>query len=202
VSGAAVTAYKFLARGGLGPITRVPWPWSGQAPGPWLESSGPVALCRSGIHACTSDHLAYWLHEELWQIELAGGLTPGPDCVIAPRARLVRKIEAWSEGGGAQRFAAAVRDHAAAVTGVHPDEAAREFLSGYVADSSWHVVNGQPESPALAALCASMAVAKASELEFRRLPTDEATAAEILEQAYRRERAWQSRWIVAEMGLS
>jgi len=173
-----ILAYKFLARGARGPITGHPWP----APGGWLEAGGPVSLCRDGVHACQTAQLAYWLHEELWRVELDGERIEGPDCVVAARGRLVARIDAWSEQGGAQRFAAAVRDHAASMIAARPD------LQGYVDDSSWHVGQGAQESPALAALCASMAVAKvAPECE--------------LETAYRRERAWQSDWIVREMNL-
>jgi len=172
-------AYKFLARGARGPVTGLAWPTVGR----WLEASGPVSLCRDGVHACRADQLAYWLHEELWRVELDGEQIDGPDCVVAGRGRLVQRVDAWSEAGGAQRFAVAVRDHAASLVAARPD------LQGYVDDSSWHVQHGASESPALAALCAAMAVAK--------------TASDIdLEAAYRRERAWQSDWIVREMNLS
>jgi hypothetical protein len=171
-------AYKFLARGARGPITGLAWPAAGR----WLEASGHLALCHDGIHACRADQLAYWLHEELWRVELDGERIDGPDCVVAGRGRLVGRVDAWSETGGAQRFAAAVRDHAAAVVAARPD------LQGYVDDSSWHVRHGARESPALAALCAAMAVAKTA-------PDAE------LEAEYRRERAWQSDWIVREMDL-
>jgi hypothetical protein len=134
------------------------------------------------VHACRADQLAYWLHEELWRVEVDGEQIEGPDCVVAARGRLVARVDAWSEDRGAQRFAAAVRDHAASQIAARPD------LQGYVDDSSWHVRHGAHESPALAALCAAMAVAK--------------TAPDVeLEAAYRRERAWQSEWIVREMNL-
>jgi hypothetical protein len=134
------------------------------------------------VHACRADQLAYGMHEELWRIELDGEQIAGPDCLVAARARLVERVDAWSEARGAQRFAAAVRDHAASQIAARPD------LQGYVDDSSWHVRNGADESPALAALCAAMAVAKiAPDVE--------------LEAAYRRERSWQSDWIVREMNL-
>ncbi|HSS38800.1 MAG TPA: hypothetical protein VLT58_08530, partial [Polyangia bacterium] len=191
-----VIAYKFLARGARGPITS--WPWSvptGGVPGRWVEAAGPVAVCRSGVHACRPRELAYWIHEELWRVELDPGSPDGewiegPDCVVARRARLLQRVDAWSEAGGAQRFAVAVRDHAAAQIASHP---ARAHLQGYVDDASWHVANGIDDSPALAALCAAMAVAQAG------VSTD---PGEELEPAYRRERAWQSNWIATEMGLT
>jgi hypothetical protein len=184
-----VIAYKFLVTGAVGPISGVAWPQPAEGrAGAWLEADGPVAQCRRGIHACLVEHLAYWLHEELWRVELDGEAVPGLDCLIAPRGRLVEKVHAWSEQNGARRFAAAVRDHAAqAVSGL--PAAQRTPLLGYIADSSWHVDHGVPASPALAALCASVGAA-------RILPP------EAQEDAYRRERAWQSAWIVKEMRLA
>ena len=122
-------------------------------------------------------------------MELDGPSVEGADCVVAARARLVARIDAWS-GGGAQRFAAAVRDHAAEQIARHP-EGSR--LQGYVDDASWHVANGMPESPALAALCAAMAVAQAQA---------GSGGGGQAEPAYRRERAWQSAWIAREMHLT
>lgn len=182
-------AFKFLSTGARGPITGVAWPQPASGrPGAWLEADGPVVACRSGIHACLTDHLAYWLHEELWRVELEGESVPGLDCLIARRGRLVEKVDAWSEQNGARRFAAAVRDHAAQAVGALP-AARRTALLGYIEDSSWHVDRGILESPALAALCAAVAVAKIAPPEAQ-------------EDAYRRERAWQSAWIVKEMRLA
>src|SRR5580765_543518 len=180
-------AYKFLARGARAPITGHAWPRpaGSSQPGAWMQARGPVRLCHEGVHACRAGELAYWLHEELWRIELGDEQVEGPDCVVAARGRLLDRVDAWSEGDGAQRFAAAVRDHAASLISARPD---RDRLQGYVDDASWHVGNGIDESPALAALCAAMAVAKIG-------PDAE------LEAAYRRERAWQSDWIVREMRL-
>jgi hypothetical protein len=182
-------AYKFLATGAVGAISRVAWPRpDGARPGAWIEADGPLAPCRSGIHACLAGDLAYWLHEELWRVEVDGPCIAGLDCLIAPRARLLERVRAWSDDDGAQRFAAAVRDHAAARIEALPP-AQRDPLLGYVEDSSWHVDHGALESPALAALCASIAVARIA-------------APDSQEEVYRRERAWQSAWIVKEMRLA
>jgi hypothetical protein len=192
---ASVVAYKFLARGAIGPVSRVPWP--AVELGAWIAADGPVAMCRAGVHACLPDQLSFWLHEELWKVELSGELSRGVDCVIAPRGRLVERVEEWSEKSGAQRFSTAVRDHAASrVAGASAAE--RQALQGYVDDASWHVNHGTRESPALAALCASMAVAQLDAWPTR--VTDKPDA-DALERAYRRERAWQSAWIVEAMGL-
>jgi hypothetical protein len=127
------------------------------------------------------------LHEELWRIELDGALeiAAEADCVVARRGRLLHRLDAWSDGGVAQAFAAAARDHAAQVVADHVANAA---LAAYVEDASCHVRNGYPESPALAALCAAMAVARTG-------PDNE------IEDRFRRERAWQSAWIASALAL-
>jgi hypothetical protein len=178
-------AYKFLARGAVGPISEVAWPLpQGGEPGGWLEASAPLEVCASGVHACNAAELSHWLHEELWQVELDGPELPGIDCVIASRARLLREVTGWREGGAA-RFAQAARDHAAEqVTGA-PTQA-QPLLLQLVADASNHLPRG---STALAAFCSAMAVAwLAGEDHFD-------------DEAYRQERAWQSQFIAQDLKL-
>jgi hypothetical protein len=86
-----VIAYKFLREGRVAPFSGVPWP----EPGEWLEAE-TVELCRSGVHACRASALPYWLRPELWEVELDGDLLEGELTVVAPRGRLVRRIEAWN----------------------------------------------------------------------------------------------------------
>lgn len=137
-------AYKFLAAGARGPFTGVAWP----AIGEWLVATGP------GIHACRADQLAHWLHDELWEVELAD-TRDGPDCVIAARARLVRRVD-WDPRAFADACLARANDADAAEANAH----------GY---------------PAIAAYMAATAIASDDE------------------DAYARERAWQSAWIAARL---
>jgi hypothetical protein len=153
-------------------------------PGAWVEAGPSLELCRSGVHACQADELAHWLHEELWIIELDGETRHGVDCVVAQRGRLVQKVEAWTSGGAA-RFATAARDHAAELVSAAP-EAARDRLTQYVADCSWHLPHG---STALAAFCAAMAVAWLH------------GGTRFDQETYWRERVWQSRFIVDDLKL-
>lgn len=193
-------AYKFLARGGRGPITGRAWPLPGPpSPGAWLSAAGPLVLCRDGIHACRPHDLSFWLHEELWRVELDGEVVDGPDCVVAARGRLLARVDAWSEAGGARRFATAVRDRAASLIDA---AGAHDGLRPYVEDANVHVANGLAESPALAALCAAMGAAKAALALAAPDGHREAAQQTDLEAAYRRERIWQSAWIVREMQLS
>jgi hypothetical protein len=91
-----MTAYKFLRRGRVGAFSGFAWPV-----GEWVEAEPHV--CASGIHACRPADLPYWLDAELWEIELDGAVAAERK-LVAPRGRLVRRVEAW-DGGTARAFA-------------------------------------------------------------------------------------------------
>ena len=84
-------AYKFLRRDGIGVFSRFAWP----PPGEWVEA--PVVPCRSGIHACRVADLPLWLGRELYEVELAGEIVEERTKVVASRARLVRRLDAWDD---------------------------------------------------------------------------------------------------------
>jgi hypothetical protein len=88
-------AYKFLRPGGTSPFTGFAWPLPDGGPGPWLEA--PVEACRSGVHACRRDDLPLWLGPELYEVELEGEIVEEPTKLVASRARLVRRIDAWND---------------------------------------------------------------------------------------------------------
>jgi hypothetical protein len=100
-------AHKFLAHGGVGPFSGRAWP----AVGEWIETIGELAPCVRGVHVCRAEDLAHWIHDELWELETDGDHVEGLDCLVVPRARLVRRIDAWSDGG-ARAFAEACVAHA------------------------------------------------------------------------------------------
>lgn len=171
-------AHKFLAPGAVGPLSGFAWPApSGSAPGPWVEVEGPLALCAHGIHVCRSSDLAHWIHEELWELEVAGDAMEGVDCVIVPRARLVRRIDAWS-GLASRGFVDRCIEHAAAQVGAAPAGAVRDLLD----DARFMSEHGYV---ALGAFTAAVAVSRAD-------------AAGTIDVVYRRERAWQSACIARE----
>ncbi|SRR6266545_2139437 len=170
--------YKFLAKGARGPMSGFKWPEpEGAAPGAWVEVEGPLALCVRGAHVCRSFDLSHWLHEELWEIEVDGDQIEGIDCLVARRARLVRRIDAWHQGG-ATRFAEICLDHAAELAERAPDSA-RAAVREYLDDAAFSAQSG---FPAFTAFAAAFAVAKLGD------PSDE-------EKAYRCERVWQADWI-------
>jgi hypothetical protein len=115
-----VLAFKFLDRQGRTLIRAVRWPLpNGDGPGAWLEAAA-ARPCREGIHACRPRDLAYWVHHELWEIELDGGIVEAERKVVAQRGRLLRRIGAWSDGIGKEFDAWCAwraRDHAVSVLG-------------------------------------------------------------------------------------
>jgi hypothetical protein len=100
----AMNTYKFLHAGRVGPFSGFAWPDA-----EWVDADGPPELCRSGIHACRLEHLAYWLADELWRIELHGELVETDFQVIAARGRLVERVSAWDEDARRELAAECVR---------------------------------------------------------------------------------------------
>jgi hypothetical protein len=90
-----LTAYKFLAEDGMGVFSRFAWPLPNGGPGPWVESE--VVPCRSGIHACRLIDLPYWVAPMLYEIQLDGPVDRQAIKVVAPRGRLIRRIEGWDD---------------------------------------------------------------------------------------------------------
>ena len=177
-------AYKFLRRGAIAPISGVPWPTAASGPGPWMEVEGPLAPCRSGLHACRVESLAYWLHDELWEIELDGELARAEDLLVSRRARLVRHLEVWGSGV-ASRLLAASRAHAVDLVDA-ATPAGKERARLWIQAAGRHVALG---NVALGAYTAAMAVARL-----------DCEAADVVR--FREERLWQSGFIAAELGLS
>jgi hypothetical protein len=87
-------AYKFLAVDGSGVFSRFRWPLPNGRPGEWVESE--VIPCRSGVHACRPVDLSIWVAPVLYEIELDGEVVVQRMKVVAPRGRLLRRIDAWS----------------------------------------------------------------------------------------------------------
>jgi len=176
-----VIAYKFLAAGGVGPFSRYPWPLPRPgAPGAWVAGAGGATVCHDAVHACRATDLPWWLQDELWEAELGGAVTPGRHKVMAPRARLLRRVDGW-EAACAQRFADAcagrARDHAVtALDRAGASEPARALAAC-----------ATPREIRAAVVAAYIAAHAAA-----RVDGDGAMAAE---------RAWQSDWLRTELRL-
>lgn len=126
-------SYKFLAEGGDAPLSGFHWPLpDGATPGAWVSVDGDLRACARGIHVCRPTDLAHWLHDELWEMEVSGPELEATDCVVVPRARILRKVEAWSDGGG-RRFIDAALEHASPGVDDLMDDARAMGGAGYFA---------------------------------------------------------------------
>jgi hypothetical protein len=76
-----VIAYKFLAADRFATLSGVTWP----EPGSWLEASGKLERCFSGIHALRPQELLGWIDDELWRCELGGAIDEDADVLVAER---------------------------------------------------------------------------------------------------------------------
>ena len=88
-------AYKFLRPDGTGVFSGFAWPLPDGRPGRWVEAR--VDPCGTGIHACRRGDLPLWAGRVLYEIELAGEIVAEPTKVVAPRGRLLRRIDGWDD---------------------------------------------------------------------------------------------------------
>lgn len=163
-----VRAYKFLKRSAVSPFSGFRWP----APGVWVDAHKPSEPCLSGIHGCRAGDLAYWLNDELWELELDGALIAGVNAVVASRARLVSRVDAWRNEAGAF-VEACIQRAAGRIEAAAP--ALAERAAGYVEDARTFARASQWPPAAYAAACTAIVAAP------------ERDHAEVL----REERAWQ-----------
>ena len=122
-------AHKFLRAGGTSAFTPFRWPLPGDGPGAWVEA--PIEPCRSGIHACRPADLPIWVGDELYEIELDGEIVHERTKVVASRARLLCRVDAW-EHGLRDAYTRMCADRAHALARELPAwDATIEPLSGY-----------------------------------------------------------------------
>jgi hypothetical protein len=165
-----VIAYKFLRPDGTSVFTRYTWPLPDDGPGPWVDAE--VDPCRSGIHACRRADLPLWLGRSLYEIELEGEVREEATKVVAPRARLLRRIDAWDE---------LTRDEYTRMCADRAHELARAAdLAGWDAV----VEPSVPEGPALLGFVAARIAEKISGAD-----------------AYHAERRHQADWLADRLGL-
>jgi hypothetical protein len=165
-------AHKFLRPDGTSVFTGFSWPLPNGGPGPWVEAT--VEPCRSGIHACRPEHLPLWAGQVLYEVELEGEIVDDRTKVIAARARLTRRVDAW---GGS------VRDRYTQMCADRARELARRVSPPL---EQWEAViePSMQEGPALLGFVA-------------------ARIAEEIDGpiAYQAERARQTDWLVEELRL-
>lgn len=177
--------YKFLCAGGIGPFSGYRWPLpDAGAAGPWVASGPAAVVCDRAVHACRPRDLPWWLHDELWEAELDGTVTPGRHKVMAPRGRLLRRVEGW-DAGCAQRFADAcaqrARDHAATFLDQTGDSERTRRAGAMANDAARRARSGH------AVVAGYIAAHVAGQVD----------GAEAMDA----ERAWQSEWLCAALSL-
>ena len=165
-------AYKFLRPDGTSVFAGFDWPLPDGGPGEWVEA--PIVTCRSGVHACRVLDLPLWLGRDLYEAELDGEIVDDRTKVIAPRARLTGRIEAWEDS---------VRDR---YTRMCADRA-HELATGASPPLERWEAAIEPSIPEGPALLGFMAARIAEELGGP--------------EAYHAERARQTDWLVEQLGL-
>jgi len=209
-----VRAYVFLARGATEPFSGFVWPTpAGGAPGAWVDAS---TAPRDALRGYQARDLPYWLDDELWIVELAGRLTHRDHLLLPERARLMSRIDAWSDPIAREFVARCARrvaqeaiqalrteGHADAATRLDGASDLRDLetaaldaadpspggtLAGYVADVCFYARDaGVPARAAgVAAKMSAYALADPGEDVGGRLA---------------RERTWQAAWLVDRLGL-
>jgi hypothetical protein len=183
-------AYKFLRSGAVGLVSGFGWPKPrGGAPGEWVESVGPLRACESGVHVCRGRDLPYWMHDELWTIEVDGEVVEAADMLIALRGRLLSRVDSWNPDRRTA-FVEACRDRAAEHVARTPP-ARRTHGEAFMGHMGKYL---RLQWTQLGALCAALAIASTTEGG-----DDDAAGAKAL---YRSEREWQARWLVEHLGLA
>jgi hypothetical protein len=117
--------------------------------------------------------MPFWVGPTLYEVELAGEIVEGRSKLVASRARLLRRIEAWDEG---------LRD---VYTRMCADRAHELAFSVAPPLESWDAViePSVPEGPALLGFVAARIAEEISGAE-----------------AYRAERASQAAWLAERLG--
>ncbi len=174
-------AWKFLRKGAISPITRFAWPRS-PLPGPFVDAHAPIAACRAGFHACRPRDLAYWVCDELWEIELEGDIVDVADGIVGQRARLLRCLDEWSTEGGTRFIEHCIGRAREELARAAPNVAAR--MEPYVSETERF---GEQGNKALCSFTSASVVGLLAE------------GVDAQAQRYREERTAQSAWIAAEL---
>jgi hypothetical protein len=90
-----VIAHKFLRPDGTSVFTGFRWELPNGGPSGWVQASADP--CRSGIHACRVSDLPLWIGRTLYEIELDGEVVQHRNKLVAPRGRLLRRVETWDD---------------------------------------------------------------------------------------------------------
>jgi hypothetical protein len=188
-------AFKFLGAGAVAPYTDFRWPIRGE----WV--SAPVERADLWIHACRLGDLPYWIHEELWRIELEAPLRETRYQIASPRARLLGRVDAWRPPL-AREFAEACAWRARDVALPRLPAPLRDAIAGAADLGAIAAVAAAPGTLPAAYLGDTARYAQQG------LPAITSYIAAVLASslggglgAFEAERAWQARWLGGQLGL-
>jgi hypothetical protein len=88
--------------------------WSlptGDEPGEWMPLIADIKLCERGYHLCKRGQLMQWLGPAIYEAEWAGAIIEQSDKCVVSQARLIRRLDAWTERA-ARLFACDCADEA------------------------------------------------------------------------------------------
>ena len=190
-----MTAWKFLRAGSVGRLSGFSWPLpSGSRPGRWVGVAGPLRPAAHGVHACRGAHLAAWIDDELWEIELGGRVLEVEDVLVARRARLLRRVSAW-DAPAARELARACLERARRMFERELAEDVACLVEARRPDA-WRA--GGPADPqqSPAATAANVAFVVAHGAGARA-----AAGGGSYEAAFGAERAWQAAWLRERLAL-
>lgn len=91
--------YKVLRKDGLPHYCGTgKWYLPTDEPGKWmLPIEGELLPCKNGYHLCRRADLVRWLGPEIYEAEYRGDLLAVEDKVVVREARLVRRVDTWTE---------------------------------------------------------------------------------------------------------
>jgi hypothetical protein len=151
--------YGFLGEGAVAFLSgfRWPQPTDGQ-PGAWVRAGtdAPPEVVR-GVPV---EQLPWWLDDELWELELGGSLVTAGRALAGDRARLVRRVDAWTGETARELVAAcerrvreAARDEYADDVVLYAEDADRPAAAAAVAAyiAAHALAGGEKSGPGYAA---------------------------------------------------
>jgi hypothetical protein len=205
-----VLAYTFLADGAVEPLSGFAWPTPAAGkPGAWI---GADTTPRETLRGSLPGDLPYWLDDELWNIELEGALPKRPHLLLAERARLLGRVDAWT-GALAWEFVGAcarrVAHRAAAALGEAGQAHAAASLEGASdLEEIELAASAAADQPGPAGTLAGYTADVCFYARDAGVPARAANVAAKMSAyalagdiADENERAWQAAWLADRLGL-
>jgi hypothetical protein len=87
--------YGFLGKGAVSFLSGFRWPRPTDGrPGAWVRAGTDAP--PDVVRGVPLEQLPWWLDDELWEVELDGSLVSSGRALGGERARLVRRVDAWT----------------------------------------------------------------------------------------------------------